>query len=196
MFLYSILGGFLIGIGGIAYLTIGGPLGAFCFSIGLISILTFTCNLFTGKAGLLATKDINVKQLMSVWIGNFIGCLTASGFAWQIPTWPQISEKATTIINTRASNSFFTNFLLGILCGLLMYIAVTGFKKTGNYLFAIAPVAIFILCGFNHCVADMFYTCCAVITSWSDVAHLIPTTLGNIVGTNIIPLVYLSSSSQ
>lgn len=196
MFLYSVMGGVLIGIGGIAYLTIGATLGAFCFSIGLISILTFTFNLFTGKAGLLVTKDITIKQLMLIWVGNFVGCLIASGFARQIPTWPQISEKATAIINIKASNSFFTNFFLGILCGLLMYIAVTGFKKTGNYLFAIAPVAIFILCGFNHCVADMFYTCCAVITSWSDVTHLIPTTLGNIVGCNLITLVHLSSSSQ
>ena len=132
MFLYSVMGGILIGIGGIAYLTIGATLGAFCFSIGLISILTFTFNLFTGKAGLLVTKDITIKRLMLIWAGNFVGCLIASGFARQIPTWPQISEKATAIINIRASNSFFTNFFLGILCGLLMYIAVTGFKKTGN----------------------------------------------------------------
>jgi formate/nitrite transporter FocA (FNT family) len=39
-----------------------------------------------------------------------------------------------------------------------MYVAVTGFAKTSKYLFLIMPVAFFILAGFNHCVADMFYS--------------------------------------
>lgn len=68
-----------------------------------------------------------------------------------------------------------------------MYIAVTGFKLTQNYLFIVAPVAFFILCGFNHCVADMFYTSLGAI-QWKDFIHLIPTTAGNIIGCNLIPL--------
>ena len=38
-----------------------------------------------------------------------------------------------------------------------MYIAVNGYQKTKEILYAIVPVAAFILIGANHCVADMFY---------------------------------------
>ena len=68
-----------------------------------------------------------------------------------------------------------------------MWIAVRGFQLTGNYLFAIAPVAAFILAGFNHCVADMFYITLGM-TKYSDLLSLIPTTFGNVIGGCIIPL--------
>ena len=71
-------------------------------------------------------------------------------------------------------------------CGLLMYIAVTGFQKTNNFIIVIMPVMFFILCGFNHCIADMFYTFLGS-NSWKGFLHLIPTTVGNVIGANIIP---------
>jgi formate/nitrite transporter FocA (FNT family) len=52
----SILAGMLIAMSGIAYLTVGGPIGASLFSLGLLAILHFKLELFTGKAGLLATN--------------------------------------------------------------------------------------------------------------------------------------------
>ena len=69
-----------------------------------------------------------------------------------------------------------------------MYIAVTGFAQTSNFLFVCAPVGFFILCGFNHCVADMFYSCLGGY-EWTHFLHLIPTTIGNIIGTNLILIV-------
>lgn len=101
-----------------------------------------------------------------------------------------ILEKTTAIVATRVANPPLVNFALGAMCGLLMYVAVTGFAKTNSYLFLIMPVAFFILAGFNHCVTDMFYTILGA-QNVKEITHLIPTTLGNIVGTNIIPLVDL-----
>ena len=43
----------------------------------------------------------------------------------------------------------------------MMYLAVSGYKKTGSLLMLIAPVAVFILSKFDHCVADAFYLACA-----------------------------------
>ena len=54
----SIFAGFLIGMGGIIYLKVGGIAGALFFSLGLMTIITFKFNLFTGKAGLLSTEEI------------------------------------------------------------------------------------------------------------------------------------------
>ncbi len=69
----SILAGMLIGLGGIIYLRVGGPVGASLFAIGLLTILHFKLELFTGKAGLLATKEIKPFKLLSIWLGNFLG---------------------------------------------------------------------------------------------------------------------------
>lgn len=69
----SILAGMLIGVGGIIYLRVGGPVGASLFAIGLLTILHFRFELFTGKAGLLATNDIKPFKLLTIWLGNFLG---------------------------------------------------------------------------------------------------------------------------
>lgn len=183
----SILAGFLIAMGGIVNLTLGGIPGAVFFALGLMTIVTFQFSLFTGKAGLLASKQISPKDLFIIWIGNFIGTMTCALMISAVPSGPGLTAKAAEIILLRSGQPAFVNLSLGIYCGLLMYIAVTGYKKTQNYLFCIVPVAFFILCGFNHCVADMFYTALGA-TEWKHLLHLIPTTIGNIIGCNLIPL--------
>ena len=70
-----------------------------------------------------------------------------------------------------------------------MYIAVTGFTKTNNYLFLILPVVTFMISGYNHCVTDMFYVNLGV-TELKDYLILIPTTIGNFLGSSIIPITF------
>lgn len=175
-------------MGGIINLTLGGLAGALFFSLGLITIVTFKYDLFTGKAGLLATKEIKAKRLIGIWFGNFVGAIVCAVLVSMTPSGQTLACKAADIVALRSGQSAFVNLILGIYCGMLMYIAVTGFKVTQNYLFIVAPVAFFILCGFNHCVADMFYTSLGA-TQWRDFIHLIPTTIGNVIGTNIIPCI-------
>ena len=189
----SILAGIMISLGCIIYLIVGGPIGAILFSVGLISVVTFKLELFTGKAGLLATNEIKSTELGIIWIGNFIGTMGTAMIASMLPKGKEIAEAALEIVRVRAEQDALTNLLLGVFCGIAMYIAVAGFAKTGNYLFCILPVVFFILCGFNHCVADMFYTATIPITSWRQWAHLLPTTIGNIIGTNLIPLIQRDS---
>lgn len=183
----SIIAGFLIGMGGIIYLTLGGIAGALFFSLGLITIVTFKFHLFTGKAGLLATNEITPVELFAIWCGNFVGTIFGAVAATMLPQSETIIQKAEEIVAIRVANPPLVNFALGAMCGLLMYVAVTGFAKTNSYLFLIMPVAFFILAGFNHCVADMFYTTLGT-QKLSEMTHLIPTTLGNICGCCIIPL--------
>lgn len=189
----SIIAGFLISMGGIIYLTLGGIAGALFFSLGLITIVTFKFHLFTGKAGLLTTGEITPIALFAIWCGNFVGTIFGAVAASTLPQSEMILEKTTAIVATRVANPPLVNFALGAMCGLLMYVAVTGFAKTNSYLFLIMPVAFFILAGFNHCVADMFYTILGT-SHIKEMAHLIPTTLGNIVGTNIISFINYSQN--
>lgn len=63
-----------------------------------------------------------------------------------------------------------------------MYIAVTGFKISGNILLLVAPVAIFILMGFAHSIADMVY----IWLSGTTFRTLLPVSIGNLIGCNLI----------
>lgn len=185
--MYSILAGLMISLGCIVYLQVGGVAGALLFSLGLISILTFGFNLFTGKAGLLATKEMTWLRLGGIWVGNFIGTGLAALAIRLTPLGIKIGEAATAITNVRLANGWLANIILGIGCGMLMYLAVSLSKKNGSPLYAIMPVGIFILSGFNHCVADMFYfsVAKASLNVWQTIIF---TTAGNIIGCNLLPL--------
>jgi formate/nitrite transporter FocA (FNT family) len=186
----SIMAGFLIALGGIINLSVGGMLGAFLFAIGLMTILTFQLDLFTGKTGLLVEREIGFKGIAKVWIGNFFGTFFGAMTLIFMPSEKsaELVEKAANIVAIRNSNLPLENFILGLFCGLLMWIAVRGWKMSSSLVFAIAPVAAFILAGFNHCVADMFYIHCVSMSSLTDYLSLIPTTLGNVIGGCLIPL--------
>ena len=187
------LAGFCIALGATVYLSVGGPLGALLFSIGLICVVTFGFDLFTGKAGLLATNEISVCRLGVIWFQNLFGVAVCALMLLLTPAYARLEASAAAITQTRMAQTFLENMIYGVFCGIFMYVAVTGYKKTGNYLFAMMPVMVFIVCGFNHCVADMFY----VIMGGSDLKSLwslIPTTIGNIIGTNFIP--YLLRSGK
>ena len=181
----SILAGMMIAVGAVVYLKIGGLAGALMFAIGLMTILWLQFELFTGKAGLLASHDITFTKLYYIWWGNFFGTAFVAIILYFTPLGRELAELAQTIVETRIGNGFMTNFAYGIMCGVLMYIAVnTGWLNHPAY--AMVPVASFIMCGFTHCVADMFYLHIGC-QNLSDYWILIPTTIGNIIGTNLLP---------
>ena len=141
----SILAGFLIAMGGIINLTLGGIPGALFFSLGLLTIVTFKYELFTGKAGLLTTGEIKPWKLFTIWLGNFIGTAACALMVSATPSAEALVTKAAAIVALRSGQPAIVNLLLGIYCGMLMYIAVTGFKYSQSHLFIIMPVAFFIL---------------------------------------------------
>ena len=67
-----------------------------------------------------------------------------------------------------------------------------GFNKNpheaGKYLALFFGVAVFILCGFEHCVANMFYFSMAGMWSGRAVLYLLVMTAGNAVGGVMFPL--------
>lgn len=125
----SILAGFMIGVGGTVYLTVGGPVGAFLFATGLFTIITFKLELFTGKAGLLATREISGRKLTEIWCGNFIGTMLAALGGSVGPNHVLLESKAAAIVQAKLANGTIENFIAAIFCGLLMYVAVSGFAK-------------------------------------------------------------------
>ena len=183
----SIMAGFMITLAAAIYLTVGGALGAFMFAVGLLTILFFQFNLFTGKAGLLAQRQIKPLSLVTIWIGNFFGCMLCTLFLQLTPLGVSLAAGATAITMVRISNLWFENIILGIFCGVLMYIGVKQYP-TAPYV-TILSVASFILLGANHCVADMAYMFLAANEELllPASAALLFTTAGNVIGCNLIP---------
>lgn len=192
-FLYSILAGVSISIGGVVFLSLDNKVtGAIFFSLGLFAVCTFGFNLFTGKVGyLFENKPSYLLFLLQVWVGNLIGALL-TGNLIRATRINGIAEKAKGLCDTKLNDSLLSIFILAVFCNILMFIAVDGFKtnqhEIGKYIGVFMGVIVFILCGFEHCVANMFYFSVANVWSGKTILYLIVMTLGNACGGVLIPL--------
>ncbi len=155
----SIIGGFLIGFGGTVYLNMDNKIvAAFLFGLGLFTIINFELNLYTGKIGSLSKE--NWKEILLTLIGNFIGTNLFAFLVLQTRLAGKLKEAVAPAVELKLSDNLLSTFILAIFCGILMSIAVGTFKKLPNILGTLAVflcVAVFILAGFEHCVANMFF---------------------------------------
>ena len=192
----AVLAGIFISLGASASLAAPSKsVGAAIFTLGLTAVLAFKASLFTGKCGYLVSRDTNKDYLLYlavVWLGNLLGCIctaavlrsTAVGNGFLLT----YQDKLVDLVGAKGSNTIITS----ILCGALMYIAVEGFKRQSkdNIVLGtvcyISAVAAFVMCGFEHCVADMFYFALAGYANWNALLFLIGVTLGNVIGSNFI----------
>ena len=190
----SILAGMSIGIGGCLFLAIENKVvGSLFFTLGLFTICTRGFYLFTGKVGYVFDNPPSyIIDLVIIWVGNLIGTNIDSFLISLTRIGAAFTEKAAGISETKLNDGLLSVFVLGIFCKILMYIAVDGFKKNphdfGKYVGLFLCVAGFILAGFEHCVANMFYFGMAGAWSVHSFIWLIVMTLGNVVGGILIPL--------
>lgn len=155
----SIIGGFLIGFGGTVYLNMDNKIvAAFLFGLGLFTIINFELNLYTGKIGYLSKE--NWREILLTLIGNFIGTNLFAFLVLQTRLAGKLKEVVAPAVELKLSDNLLSTFILAIFCGILMSIAVGTFKKLPSILGTLAVflcVAVFILAGFEHCVANMFF---------------------------------------
>lgn len=175
----AILAGIAIGLGGFAYLTVGGVAGAVLFSFGLLTVVSYELHLFTGKSGYFSSITQLLQLFIIILTGNVIGCWITSLIATKA-----VISAATTLVAGRLSAGYLTNFLMAIPCGFIMTTAVE-FGNKGKFLPLLFGVPLFILCGFRHSIADAFYYCCFGIFSWQLFAVWLLIVLGNFIGCNL-----------
>lgn len=197
-FISSIISGILISIGGLIYLTCsikfdnGALFGAILFSIGLFSILVYGFNLFTGKVCyFLFEKTKYNLNLITILLGNIIGCFS-TGYIFRLTTSKDIINLAEKISYNKINNNILSIFILAIFCGIMIYLAVDIYKNSNHeiakYTAIILCITIFILCGFEHCIANVFYFSIANAWSLKTWLVLIIMIFGNTVGGSILPL--------
>lgn len=192
IFLKAAAAGITIGIGGAVYLTLENRvIGAVLFGVGLYTIVLNGLFLYTGKVGyLISAKDKKayILQLIFTWLGNFAGTALAAA-AISATRIRNLRRTAEVICKTKLADTPHSILILAVFCGILMYVAVDGFREKGNPLILFFCVTVFILCGFEHCIANMFYFSLAGAWSLRAIIYLLLMTLGNSVGGILLPLV-------
>ncbi len=188
--LKSVMAGICIGIGGIVYLSVESKMvGAALFATGLFTVCTMGYHLYTGKACYLLdspNKGSYLLWLVQVWAGNLVGTALV-GYAMRLTrNGPALVEKAQALCQTKLGDSLLSIFILAIFCNIMIYIGVESYRSNphplGKYLGILLGIMVFILSGFEHCVANMFYFSVANAWSLTAVGYLLVMTVGNLVG--------------
>lgn len=193
--LKGIYAGIMISIGGTIYIALENKImGAFLFSIGLLTVCMYGLNLYTGKIGYILINKLSfLWELLLSLIGNFIGAFI-TGNILRYTRFKSYIDIAKTLVNIKLNDNLLSIFILSMFCGILMYIAVNNFKHSkdlfSKYIGIFMCVMVFILCSFEHSVANMFYFSIAGIWNMKVLLYLLIMILGNSVGSIIMALYY------
>ena len=193
IFLSAILAGMVIGFGGTVFLSVENTvIGSLFFTIGLFVVCTRGLHLFTGKVCYLFDNDAAyAKTLPVIWFGNLVGTAIIAALE-QFTRLASLDARAQAICALTLSEPLFGAFILAIFCNVMIYIGVEGYRSNphelGKYLALFFGVCVFILCGFEHCVANMYYFTMGGAWSGRAILYLLVMTLGNAVGGVIGPV--------
>lgn len=180
----SVLAGVCIGIAGFGYLVTRDIIGSVLFAFGLLTVVGYKLKLYTGTAGFIQKGEVGT--LLLILLGNIFGCFLVALMARMSPF--EMQESAQSILEGRLAIGPLRGGALAIGCGFIMTTAVT-FARQGNNLPLLFGVPLFIVCGFPHCVADVFYYLTVPFSFWAE--HLgeillfyVSIVIGNFIGCN------------
>lgn len=186
-FLKSFMAGIMISIGCVINLSCDNRyVGSLLFCIGLITILLFKLNLYTGKVCyIVKNKPKYIIDVLISFLGNAVGC-TVMGLLFPI------AEKQ--MCSAKLEFSLPTVLLKSILCGVMICVAVESYNKFGTLVPTFFCIPTFILSGYIHVVADTFYFVSAGVFNFSVVKYLLIAAIGNAVG-GMLSLLLLSKAN-
>ena len=198
----GLLAGISISSGGTVFLLCADKtVGALLFSVGLFCVCVFGFNLFTGKVCYVFDNDKQYALALPViWISNLIGAVCTGLLESVTRMGPQLADKAAAVCQGKLDQTPLSAFVLAVFCNIMIYIAVEGYKNIphefGKYLAILFGVIVFILCGFEHCVANMYYFTVGGVWGWKAIGYLMLMTLGNAAGGVLIPLLRKAARSR
>lgn len=204
LLLLGALAGAFIAFAGVAA-SIGGALGgklasATIFPIGLTMVLLTGSELFTGNCLFLMpllrrniTAGHMLRNWVAVYLGNLLGSVAVAFLVVQCGALDGIAEAAVAAAVTKAALPFGVALLRGVLCNFLVCLAVwmafCAQSAGGKVVSLFGPIFLFVLCGFEHSVANMYYIPAGIFlaekgeVTWLSLwRNLLPVTLGNMVG--------------
>lgn len=231
LILLGIAAGFFIGIGaeasslamhGISNVGLARTVAGAVFPIGLMLIVLLGGELFTGNCLIsMAVYDKKAKlkgmirNLTIVYISNFIG---AALMAWMINNCGQLNFSdggagAFTIkvalgkVGIDPMQAIISGILCNVLVCLAIFMAATAKDVAGKCIAIFFPIFVFVISGFEHCVANMYYIPAGIFAAHNPLyaakatelygitaeqlsglnfgtmfSNLVPVTIGNVIG--------------
>lgn len=214
----SVLAGAFISIGALFYVVVVTEtgmgfgvtrlLGGVCFSLGLILVVVAGAELFTGNnliamawaSGLIRTRDV-LRSWLLTYIGNALGCLgTVVLVIWSGVDGlgnEAVGKTAVTIARLKSDLSISEAFARGVLCNVLVCLAVwlaIGARSVTDKIMAVLfPITAFVVMGFEHSIANWFLLpyglaldSHGVVSLTGAVQNILVVSAGNIVGGTLL----------
>ena len=193
----GIKAGIMIAIGGSVFLSCENRyIGAILFSVALLCICLKGYSLFTGKVGYLPENHSKeaVKILLCGLLGNIVSTILL-GYAVSFAN-PALGEAAKVICEAKLSQEALQTFVRAFFCGVLMYMAVSTFREKGTLAGIFFCVPVFILSGFEHSIANMFYFGASGIINMDSIIYLAVVIAGNSVGGMAMPILNILGKGE
>lgn len=244
IFVAAIMAGMFIAFGGsssnvavfgIENVGLARTLAGCIFPVGLMLIVLVGGELFTGNCMMIGgvmtgrIKAIQmIRVLVTVYLGNLVGSLIVSFLAYYSGQWKYgagaLGAYTIKVAFGKLNLSFGTAVASGILCNILVCVTVlmasASKDAVGKIFGCFFPIWAFVIAGYEHCVANMYYIPAGIIAAMDPafaqkamelygytaedlamlnpvnmiVNNLIPVTIGNIIGGMLfvaVPYVYL-----
>jgi formate transporter len=237
LFVLSILAGAFIAFGAVLATTaaagaegilpygISRLISGFVFSLGLILVVVGGAELFTGNNLIVmawANRRVTTLQVLRNWmivyLGNFVGAcgvavLTFMGGHYLFGR-SMVGATALSIAESKTSLGFLQAIVLGILCNILVCLAVwmsfSGRSVTDKVIAVFPPITAFVASGFEHSIANIYFIPVGMLIKagapdsfWTQIArtpadypsmnfenfimaNLLPVTIGNIIGGTLL----------
>ena len=164
------------------------------------------------------TWGATILNWVRVWLGNALGALTLVALVFFAHT-ADLGTMANGMLGVAAgklSAGWFTIFVKGILCNLLVCLGVwvgyAGRTVADKVLGVLLPVSAFVALGFEHCVANLYFLPLSMALSasgyvaegidpalftWANVAkNLTAATLGNTVAGVSLAMLYRAACAK
>jgi formate transporter len=197
-------------------------LGGLSFCLGLILVVMAGAELFTGNCLIVMSwmsgRTSFAKLLRNwglVYFANLLGALSLAGLMFYTYQWMfndyGVGVNALLIANAKVNLSFGSALARGILCNVLVCLAVwlcfSARTVTGKILSILFPITAFVAAGFEHSIANMYFIPMGILLAnqpavlgaagltassvsnlnWAGfIANLVPVTIGNIIGGGIL----------
>lgn len=186
-------------------------LGGAAFSLGLVLVIVGGAELFTGNSLIVMARargQISTVMLLRNWgivfVGNLAGSMATAAmvhFSGILSTGDgSVGETAVQIASSKLALAPFEAFMRGILCNVLVCLAVwmcfAARDVSGKVLVILFPIAAFVALGFEHSVANMYLIPVGMLHAGEFdlpgfAANLAYVTAGNVIGGGVlVALVY------
>jgi formate/nitrite transporter FocA (FNT family) len=205
--LLGVFAGMAIAIGGTASLLASNLLaglwgkfvGALLFSLGMFTVISFGLKLFTGMVSGIPTMGAkNLWQLPVCFLANAAGVALFALIVRFSFIGDTLATQAQTLISGKLGDEYWAIKALcsAIACGILITFSVWApryapEKTLSATVGVLLPIVVFVFCGFDHSVANVFYICLIGEFTWQALGYLALAIVGNVIGGVLFPLVTL-----